>query len=62
MKYGQTIKWTNFWKTEEFEISITSCNSLEDAKQIALEDAKQLGWKPYKWWQWWRWRDTKIKE
>jgi hypothetical protein len=62
IKYGQTIRWTNFWKTEEFEISVTGCDSLEKAKQIALEDAKQMGWSPRKWWRWWRRRDTNIKE
>jgi hypothetical protein len=59
--YGQTIEWTDFWG-QKTKISVTGCSSLEIAKQIALEDAKEMGWTPYKCWQWWRWHDTKIKE
>ena len=61
MRYGQTIEWTDFWGNTT-KLSVTGCETLEIAQQIALEDAKNMSWTPYKWWQWWRWKDTKIKE
>ena len=57
--YGFTIKWTTVIG-DRITFGVNGCKTCDEAKQQALEIAKDLGWTRPKWWQWWRRNDTKI--
>ena len=55
--WGFEIKWTK----RDGVISIASTKghpNEESARLQALENAKNFGWTPPKWWEYWRWNDT----
>lgn len=50
--YGQTIVWG------KASFSVNGCLTPEEARQKAIEMAKQAGWTNPRWWQFWRAGDT----
>jgi len=62
ISYGQVIEWVDRDGTRT-RICVKGRSSAREAFEDAVTAAKDMGWKPPKWWQFWRWgepvrRDT----
>jgi hypothetical protein len=57
-KYGQGLAWTDI-TGRHHEITVSGCDTWEEAAREVIRLAEKDGWTPPRWWQFWRWNDTR---
>jgi len=57
LNYEQSVIWSDFINQHN-SVGVSGLKTMKEAREQALELAKNGGWTPPKWWQWWRWNDT----
>ena len=61
IRFGSTVMWTDRSGACTV-VTVSDCETLDEARRSAMHSAKSLGWTPPRWWQWWRWGDLPRKE
>jgi hypothetical protein len=61
ISYGRTIEWnyqSHYVSIPTNTVTVSDCNTLEEATREVILFALNSGWTPPRWWQFWRWRES----